>query len=1228
MDALETLAAGIKHVDGLLDEGVLEPDLGRSDWPAMKARIALVRDGIDQEVAGVLDAALEVAAEDTLREGVHRRVAGLYACASALLEASGDPDGAAVLRTHALKIAPDEAERAELTAGQAEPRVHAGLHHARWLLFHRRRADADRRAKAVLGETRSEPLREGARKILRAPRPLTAAPSLFRVNGCGVALYGERDKWEDGWYVATYCVSLIFVPVFPLTAYRVRRNGQGYQFLARERLGPLARAWQILAGVALAGAIGWGGVSSYLDSPDRKARVALTEARAAETAGDRPTALDRYTALAHTYETHAEAAPAALAVVRLAAEAVPEPCNVDAVDKVEKVVDAFHGLPLRARAGGAATLLTHKLTGWADQVGDATAPQAHAELTLLDLASAVAVEGTDKDGAGQIDARKQRVRRELADRVAATRPLQALALYVSIPTEPGALAAAGTLIDGFGEAPSLWIEAERDVQAFAAAAAKRLDLHDAGARAQDRLQKARDAHAADAALIEKGDEKPIAEALARTPGDQELAVALAEIQRHRGDAKGATATLEALGKPGRMTAAAQQLLAGCAADAGDLERADRILGELLAERLPAFLDAQREFAGAADLFEKAAIADAKAGNVEPALQAKLEAAGKDEVQGVFNEWLSQQLEHDPRLKALREAYLRQGSVVPVALAQGFVKLRRASGASGEARRALLADAEKVLLSIRHEAEGDPGFHLGLGQVYHRLGRHDDGNAELKQILDRKDPELTLAVAHVYRDLGLPVQAKQIAEQLWSSSSEEHWKQQAASLLSLVVNEVSYDEDEEETWLKRSDPSAPHVKLNLQGLQARRLRRQGKLAEADQAFARIAEANEKTANSVTSGANNAAVAYLERYQTTGDPQNLKKAVKHLEAAHRLSPQDAVVTGNLADALEVTGTIAVLERWVRTRTLTLGSGEAQAVLAALLAGPLHDDVVAALRQDPSMRRALDVTQEEQTLAPQKADGYARQIRWLGNIEDDKALVALQRRLSTMPRFDTAAAEEARKTAEEHTRDARDKAMLAETITRARETVERARRAGHDPTTAAALVVLFGQVAGRMRFDPTAADIDLMVDTARQAAQLWPEGGMAEALPGALLLAGLYRAAVDSPPIARAIAADARGYGTAMLLQRMMTGPDGAAVVAALRARPELAEAARLRLARGLKRPGLTDVVLARASGNAELEQAAAPAFKRVDLGASLAIEATLNPGLPAEKAELDFFTSGGR
>jgi hypothetical protein len=191
-----------------------------------------------------------------------------------------------------------------------------------------------------------------------------------------------------------------------------------------------------------------------------------------------------------------------------------------------------------------------------------------------------------------------------------------------------------------------------------------------------------------------------------------------------------------------------------------------------------------------------------------------------------------------------------------------------------------------------------------------------------------------------------------------------------------------------------------------------------------------------------------------------------------------------------------------------------------------------------------------------------------------------------------------------------------------------VDRARHAAHEPTLAAALLVLAEHAGGRFYYDPTPANVDAALDATRKAAQLWPDGGTADALPSALVVAAILHAAVDSPPVARAVDADLRVHATPTLIHRMITGPDGEAALAALRRQPELAEAVRLRKAHPPRRQGLLDVALARVSGDAELEQAAAAAFKRADLGARLAIEATLFPGLPAEKAELELFQSGGR
>jgi len=68
-------------------------------------------------------------------------------------------------------------------------------------------------AREVLAQTSNEALRDGARAVISAPIPVTTAPTLFTVNGCGATLYGARDHWSDGSYVTTYYLTAVFIPV-------------------------------------------------------------------------------------------------------------------------------------------------------------------------------------------------------------------------------------------------------------------------------------------------------------------------------------------------------------------------------------------------------------------------------------------------------------------------------------------------------------------------------------------------------------------------------------------------------------------------------------------------------------------------------------------------------------------------------------------------------------------------------------------------------------------------------------------------------------------------------------------------------------------------------------------------------------------------------------------------------------------------------------------------------
>lgn len=58
---------------------------------------------------------------------------------------------------------------------------------------------------------------------------------MFRINGCGTALYGKRAvDAQTNTYIATLYFTLVFVPIFPLACYRVQKaQTRGWYFLRK-----------------------------------------------------------------------------------------------------------------------------------------------------------------------------------------------------------------------------------------------------------------------------------------------------------------------------------------------------------------------------------------------------------------------------------------------------------------------------------------------------------------------------------------------------------------------------------------------------------------------------------------------------------------------------------------------------------------------------------------------------------------------------------------------------------------------------------------------------------------------------------------------------------------------------------------------------------------------------------------------------------------------------------
>lgn len=1216
MSAIAEMIDGVKRIDALLADADLEPRAERDDWPTMKGRVEALRDALARDIDPKLGAALEEAEGSELTAMIQRRTAHLYADAAAVFHASGDGIHASALLARAARTTPDEAHRAELAAAAREPAVFTRLVLARWLLHDGRFGDADREAKRVRRETKERVLSDGAKKVLRSPRPLTGgAPSLFTINGVGAGLYGSRDRDAEGTYVATYCICFLFIPVFPLAAYRVMRAGpNGYRFFAKEPLSTFARGVQIAFGLGVAALVGGLALNAHLTSPEHRSEVALGEARAAEAAGKADDAMTAYRGVLEQFPVTLPAAKeAAAGVARLAAREVPSPCTAASVEPARRAANAYLAVAETRRGTVQPGELLDRLTACATEIGDGDTEAARASLRVLDLAGDVAKGG---DRFASVQERRAAARRAFASKVAEARPLLALAELVKLD-DAESVAAAKAIIFGLGAGPSLWVEAAPDIERWSrgARAVPGMDADAAAAR----LAKAREQHREAKALIDAGDAKAIEKAAAAQPDDQELHVAVAAQMRARGDVKAAAAHLANLGPPGRLTAEAQEALANAYADTGDLPRADAILSALLDERLPAFQDAQRAYFTAADALQERLLADLRSGSLPPDLRRRVDAVfdegmKREEVQ----KWLSARVESDPSLQGVRSEYVQRGSIVSAALSLGMVKLRRAADARGDERKALLSDAERAFLAIRSEAAGDPSFHLALGQVYHRLGKTEEGEKEIQSVLDAGDPVLSLAVARTYRELGLAARARKVARDVYDKASEDDARHRAADLLA----HMAVDLEEEETWLRRADPDDPTVRIGLVRVEAERLLRDGQNAEADRKFALCAEHFARDAKADPVAANNAATERMRRYAATGDPAHLDAAVQQLEASLRLAPDNALVMNNLASALAYASYVRVLGRWVDMRALALDPDACRSLVGSMIDGPLAPEVLDALRGDASFRRALEVSGKLQVLAPQMGGAYRLHLLWYGWTADVKALEDLQKRVELLPTTDTNA--DLREQWQSGERDeAQAKEVRAE-VAMARRRVEQV-KAASKPTRAAAWAALSDALLSAAFFERDAATLGEAAEATRSARAAWPEGVTGREA-ARTLFALAFLGSLDASPALKKAWDEGRREHSSLVLAHLAAQADGGAAEV-LRRSPAFGEALALVKESVATRPTVSDFLMARLAADAELEKAASRAFERREVELDYAIDAKLDPGDESSRVNLSLFRSRG-
>ncbi len=1205
---IDGLVAALKRFDALLASPELEPDPARPDWRTLRPRVEGVVGGFRAELLDPFRGLRPNIDDPELAAAAQTRVANQAAAVAGLLGASGDLEGAAKLCAEAASMARPSETSTLLYSAADEPEALVLLQYARWL---QRQADprSEKLAKSAKAKARSPVLKQAADAIIHAPKPIKRAPPLFRLNGCGASVYGAWDRDDEGFYTTVYCVCLLWIPVLPIAAYRVRETGSGsYQFLYRDRLGALARLWQGLVGAGFLVGGGLLAYSSYTSSETYLAHAALVEAQAAEARGERDDALTRYRGVTSAYVDSSEARDAAAALVRLSLASLQRPCTAASVEPARRLLSGVLDVPAAARRGEPDETLEGQLVACAEEVDSSALPGRRARLALLDLAA-------DIRGAGANAAlAKSRAGAEhaLAQVLAPSRPVDALAHEIRALTEPEARVGAEGLVAAIAAVPSLALDAETYLLRFDALVC-RAGVKPAACDAwQGPLEEARNVQEALAPALETGDEKAVV-ALGKThPQSHEVAVALSSLDRMAGRGKQALQRLLALGAPGALSAEAQQALAMAYADQGELARADEVLTALVDERLAAFQAAQRAYLPAISARQEALIAGAKAG-LYADLEARAQGKTDREAQTIFVEWLTEQVQKDPELAKLRTAYLEAGSVVPAVLRLGMLKVRRASDLAGDERTTMLREAEVLFLAIRGEAEGDPTFHMGLGQVYHRLGRTEEGEKELQTLLTKKDPSISSQVAMTYRELGLEARARAVLEEAYTAATDD------ADRFSIALSRsnVSVDLDDQQTWTERSDAASEIGKVSRLSVRAAIALRDGKRAEAAKLFGEEAAFYERNAKHSAPAANNAAIAYGGRYAATGDVADLRRAVTFLESAVKLEPDNAILLGHLADVQQHLGLVVVLDRFVHNKRLGLQAREALDVAAALAQGPLKETIGKAVAASPAVTRALSLSRDEQVLAPGKQSAYERAMGLWGLMGDEASYIEMTKRIEAAPAFDGREAAETRRRWESGEDDVKHQRSVRGVIATCERRLVDAKAEGHGPTLGAALLLCADSAGLAVELGvpfPAGDEVTLL----EQAAVAYPELASERSLALALITRGARSAASASAPLADALKAEARGYGIALTLHRVLAGPSGAEVRKALLAESDVARGIQLASAHWTDKPGWSDYVLAELAGDAEKLAAVRGAMDIESVRRQARVGVKMYPGLGRETA----------
>ncbi|MBE7461961.1 MAG: hypothetical protein HS116_00590 [Planctomycetes bacterium] len=462
-------------------------------------------------------------------------------------------------------------------------------------------------------------------------------------------------------------------------------------------------------------------------------------------------------------------------------------------------------------------------------------------------------------------------------------------------------------------------------------------------------------------------EKFLRAAIAKEPNDLDLAAELADLHVMREEWDAARALLEPhAGKLAGQEGA--RVLGQLYVRAGDFEKALPLLKGYATKRLEALHSAQKHYEMMRESAYQRLLKRLNGGEASKEWYEGYKRSNEETKEKMFQEWIAPRMEADTKLKASEAELMNVSGVVPVALDLGIVLLRRAQEQAGAERQASLEEAEKVFLAIGGVAGETDAYRLFYGQVLYWLGKHEEGAKLFDEFLASKqrDSGSLGQVAQVFRAVGDEVRARTLYEEAYEKADEKTKQQIAGARASL-----SSEEAERLLWLERCDGRGVTVQAEIAGVRARMSLKAGDETAAERYYREAIRGYESVpTNDVV--LNNTAIFYLELFFLSGARSDYEKYASLVEASQKLDPDDSIVLGNAASALESSARLAVYGDRFDLRALRRVPNYGD--LSLLYADdPGWHATVKPLIEHPLSLRSMEYYRRQALLAPKSHSGY---------------------------------------------------------------------------------------------------------------------------------------------------------------------------------------------------------------------------------------------------------------